>query len=292
VDPSRKHYRDGDYAFVDNCSESSLLGQLLGYWAVLYRDDVPEDLKVRARASLVDLAQQIHSDGCRLLNQDGSPARFGDLRPSVTAAPIRLASLACLFVLAHKASGSEVWGERYDQLMRDHGQTIMRCETHILWIHPWYQDLLSYMALPILATMDSSAVRRRELRDALAAQWEKNKEEGNALYAFMVKLAAPGTPWGQDKAIKTLSEFNAPSSEPYNKHPSKPQAPGQPLIKWGFGKKAMTVSRQPIPVWRRGPQDFVWQRCPYSPGNEEHHHYNGLDFCAAYYLGRYLGALQ
>lgn len=298
VDPSRKHYRDGDYAFIDDCSESSLLGVLLGTWAVMAEPGAPGHLRWQAICLVRDLAEQVVKDGYRLLNQDGTPARYGDLRPSMLTAPIRLASLAALLCLAAQGAddGANRWKREYRSLMDAHVGAVTNPETHLLWVHPWYQDLLAYMALLVLVTQDGGlSGKRDDLRHAMTRLWRKNRNEGNSLYCYMVARAlgpAALSPEDLRGARQTLEEFNvANPALPTGKQPGKAHEPGQSVVTWGALYKPRMVTLQPIATWRRPPADFIWQRCPYEPRGETHARYNGMDFCAAYWLGVRVGAL-
>jgi hypothetical protein len=300
-DPSRKYYTDGDYIFTDDCSESSLIGYLFGAWAV-YR--ACDDVVVRRRVALMlnDLAKQVHRDGEVMLNQDGSEARFGHLRPGLFTAPIRISALACLYLMAD-VMGREIPDEqrhslsgiRYKDILENHLGALMHPETHFLWIHPWYQDLLAYVVLTIQATMAPEG-KRYLFRSSMRMQARKNQNEGNPFYAYMCTFAVSHAPFlMMDDAAKTMREFNITNtSAPSCKNPGSVDNSSDTNIKtlsWGFGKRRRLYARQPIPVYRRPPQDVVWQRCPYSLDGAEHAKYNNMDFVLAYHMGKHLHAL-
>lgn len=295
IDQSRTYYKDDGYIFLDNASESTLIGHIFGLWAVSWCD-VPLELKRRAEYLADALAGQLLKDGERLLNQDGSTAKFGDLRPGVTTAPIRVAALAATYALAWKLTGKQAWLRQYDKIRKSHAGALTRVETHFMWVHPWYQDVIAYMVLVVLASCDGGSYFNDYSR-SMETLWSKTKHEGNSFYTFMrVVVNGKLEPEALAGAIKTLSEFNADANlGPTAKNPGKAHGGGEvDTFTWGWSwmKGGKRLSRQPVPVWRRAPQDFVWQRCPYSIGGEEHYSFNGLDFCVAYWLGVRLGVIK
>ncbi len=303
-DPNRTYYEDDEgYIFHQNCSESSLIGQNVGnFFAMLLGEKGPRKL---AQISAVDLADQLIADDYRMMDSDGiTPAKFGDLRPGWRAAPIRVGTLACTLLLAHEASGDEEYRNRYRDLVWRNIGVLTHQETHFLWVHPYYQDLLAYWNYLILCTLDRSGHQGKFL-GALRHLWERTNQEGNSLYCYIAKLA--GLDVGQDyidQAEKTLNEFNLdPELGPTGKepgstanldpfdHPSYVITPRP----WGIkllngGKKLM--SRQPLPPAFRPASDFFWQRDPYTIEGANTHHYNMLDLVLAAAMGRHLGLLK
>lgn len=289
IDPSRTYWRDGDYVWVDNCSESSLLGHLFG---LMFTIGTP--MEERGMKMAVALAEQIKADGCRLLNQDGTPAKFGDLRPSLTAAPIRVSALACAYALA--AQKDDRWWPEYEKLANAQMESLTHPETHLLFVYPWYQTLIAYISLCILFNCDNNPKRRAKFGDALAGLWKKTRKEGNSFYAGIVAMCNGSRSLGADAlgAVKTLREFNI-TVDSGLKRPGRvdlTQSKEFPSFTWGFGQKKMLVARQPIPVWKRPPQDIVWQRCPYSVLGEDHYDFNYMDFVLAYKLCERYGVLR
>lgn len=299
IDPSRKYYTDKvdgvEYVFHDNGSESTLIGHLFGLWAVL-QFEAPQEHREQAARLAHDLALQLEKDGDRMLNQDGSPAKFGDLRPGPLTAPIRVAALAAVYCLAWRATTDPRWLRKYHAIRSANFDAISRPETHFLWVHPWYQDAIAYMVLTILATSDGGGYAF-DYQRGLDGLWDKTGSEGNAFYAYLRKIGN-GKLYAVDAAgaLKTLREFNADRKlGPRAKDSGKAHGGGEvrPFTwGWSWAKGGKLLSRQPVPVWRRAPQDFAWQRCPYSIGGEEHADFNGLDYCLAYWLGRRSGAIR
>lgn len=289
TDPSRKYYTEDGYVWTDNCSESTLLGHLFGLMTC-----IGTPLEERAGKMATALAQQIIDDGYRMLNQDGTPAKFGDLRPGLTTAPIRLSALACTLLLASRFD--KKFRPEYDALVKNHMASLTHPETHVLFVHPWYQDLIAYLALTILFMVDGTAKNRTAYQDAMLGMWKKNRKEGNTFYAGLVALCiGPRSIDSVDRlnALKTLREFavTVPSKFKTAGHVSLVGDKSIAQFTWGFGSKKMTVAKQPVPVWMRGPSDIVWQRCPYGLGDGSDSGFNMMDYCLAYSLAERSGLI-
>ncbi len=301
--PTKKWEKDMGYIYHQDCSESSLIGQLYGLWSIVY---------VKPHRELIDLAvllihglaAQIKKDGMRLLDNDGRMARHGDLRPLNWPwqlghrAPIKLASYVALMALAWKVTGREEFRNEYHELKRKHRGLLSHPETHFRWIHPQYQDMLVYMVYPILITCDE---KEQMWKDALLKQWEKNKEEGNSFYYYMTSLVCGGRGLSYaEKARHTLMEFNTdPDLGPTAKSKGHNEPFATDTFRWGdtwWGRKLRggkeELSYQPIPVWARPSADVHWQRNPYALKGFSDNEYNGMDFLLAYNLGKYQGVLK
>lgn len=276
VDPSRKYYVKDGYTYVQEVSESTLIGHLFGLWGIMHLGSNVIH-KRRAEALLEALAQQVLDDDCSLRNQEGVTAKFGNLKPGLLTAPIRIAALAALLLQSPNSNHRK----RYEELADEYMGSLAHPETHFLWIHPVYQDMLAYMVLLMLCSDEKRCDRYRK---ALEVQWAKNKEEGNSFYTYILLLAHVKV---EDKylvnAKKILNEFSTVSFKPQG---FSDNSDVESFV-WGWkslrgGEK---LARQPLPIWKRPASDIVWQRNPYSLKGYADREYNGLDFLAAYYLG-------
>lgn len=288
-DPNRKYFRADDYIYHQNCSESSLIGVILSCFSVLLVD-APKPARERATKILDRLAKQIIRDGFRLLDEDGAPAKFGDLRPEFSTAPIRLGALAALLILAYTMTGDSTYRTRYEKVVGGRMGTLTHQETHFLWIYPWYQTVLAYCNYAVLAYLDRD--RAADFQRAMELLYLRTRDEGNALYTFLAKLTLGKIPLEyRDQAKKTLSEFNTDRElGPTGKGQGAVDLRGtewDPGFRWGpkWLRGGRHESRQPIPVSLRPSADYFWQRNPYSLHGHADHRYNALDFCQAYYLG-------
>jgi hypothetical protein len=295
INPTRKYYKDRGIVYTQEVSESTLIGQLFGLWSIVYFSSEPI-LQSIASKLISDLAQQIIDDEFTLKDQEGNIAKFGDLRPSLLTAPIRITALACLLLLSYKVSGNIDHKNIYDNLVKKYLGSITHPETHLLWIHPQYQDILAYMLMSIMITSEDDANLKKSYKDTLRRQWDKNKEEGNSFYTYIVQLTCNDVESRYLlNAEKILQEFNTdPLKGPTGKTGSSPDNSHIPSKVWGWSwmKGGQRLALEPVPVWRRGPSDVIWQRSPYSLGGIDLNYYNGLDFLAAYYLGAHLKLIK
>jgi hypothetical protein len=292
--PDRTYYTEGDYIFIDDVSESSLIGHMLGLWAV-QNTSATVTSKILSKALTAELADQVIRDGYRLLNKDGTAAKYGNLQPNIATAPIRLASLCCLLLLASKGKRPEYYN-RYVEIYNEFKSTVLHPETHFLWIHPAYQDILAYMILFMMASLEDDKGRKEELVDSLKRQWSKNKEEGNVFYTYMVQKFHDVGKNYLDIAKQVLREFSTKTGrvgyEVINSNRDDIK-----IVSWGFGSKKKTSAAQPLPVWQRPAEDFFWQRDPRALDGHigwrpwGYSKFNRLDYLVAYYLGKFLKIL-
>jgi len=293
-DPSRKYYFNGEYVYIDNVSESTLIGHLFGLWAFHYTG-----LKNPLVTQMIsDLADQLIADGYILKNTDGSTPKFGNLKPGFLTAPIRIAALCSLFSLAYAITQKPIYREEYNKIHKAYRGALTHPETHFLWIHPFYQDVLAYMCLTMLLTTEKGLVDKddgliKDLTKSFDVLWEKTNRDGNPFYYAMYRLSTEKEFLEQGKqSLKTLREFDTE----FNRGKQKVEKinsfnPSIPKVTWGYFSKKQTIARQPLPIWRRPGADFFWQRDPRSLDGdigikEVVETYNGMDFLVAYYLLR------
>ncbi len=285
VDPSRKHYNDGEFSFIDDVSESSMIGILFGLYGV--KKFFPNTLlETHADRLLMLMAEQVIKDGYRLINEDGTPAKFGDLRPSIWTAPIRIGTLAALLLLAYRASGSGDLLSRYQDIVRKHYGSLTHLETHVLSVHPYYQDILAYMVYAMLVDMDNVNPNAVEgFSSAWGHLFARTNHEGNSFYIYLRHIIMKDV--GQDyldQAEKTLHEFNSdPSKGRTGREPGSVKNSGGPFDdRPRFNLKTFKdKARQPVPVSLRAAADNYWQRDPYSLDGHSDSSHNRLDFLTA-----------
>ncbi len=300
-DPNHDYYLDGEYLYKDNCSESSIIGHIFGLWAVRYKHPATMHSE-RAGRLLVRLARQIIEDGYRLKNQDDTNARHGDLRPPAWWAPhrdpVRSAALGVLLLLAYDVSRNEDFLDRYKKLARNNAISWGHLEVHFVFVyHEWYRDILGHLLNAMLITTDKWTGYTKHYCRGYNNLWCRTKKQGNPIYCFLRKEVTGTVQSGYiDQAMKTLHEFNTdPKNGPTAKEPAKVKNTGGPYDvgfvygpKWLRGGKPH--AKQPLPIHRRTPADFFFQRNPYELDGSESHHYNGLDFLLSYYMGKSVGA--
>jgi hypothetical protein len=134
------------------------------------------------------------------------------------------------------------------------------------------------------------ARRARFVGDVLLRRlWPVVDDHHNVFFSYITASSQDpfAAPWRQvvEHASEQLSRFPpAPRLDLPNDvspiYPGNPSCPGQ--------------SRTPIEVQHRNPADFLWQRSPFglsTPGTEGKV-FPGVDYLAAYWLGRFQGFLE
>lgn len=287
-DPSRKYYTDGGYIFTDDCSESSLIGFLFGLWAVRRCYPASSNFNQRANKMASSVASQLWSDGMLMLNTDGTKAKFGNLKPGLFTAPIRISAGACALLMGETAMGIPADNATgYRSISSSHMGALTHPETHFLFIHPWYQDVIAYAVLLMQATTAPKALQPK-FASAMRRMWRKTYKEDCPLYAAMAAEAGcrPDLE-DQQRCRRTLEESNITRPDLMNpKMPETVSHQDSDSFLWGVWKWRKRFSRRQIPVWKRPPADFLWQRCPYSLSGSEQTAYNWMDFCLAWSMGR------
>ncbi len=303
-DPNRKYYHfmygDDAYTFIDNVSESTLIGHLWGLWWTWDRGDKGSMRSDLVTQMIVDLADQVIADGYQLRNQNGDTARFGDLRPLrwpwqfEKRKPISTAALCALLLIAYNVSDCGKYRDRYLSIAKANINSIIHFESRFLWIDKSYDDILGVMVGAMLFTNECVDVDLREAyRCGLRTLWKKIRKRGNPFYIYVMKDCL-GDEIGDEyirQARQTLDEYNAfnkdfPTADVRLPVKNSGVIPG---VKWG----GRLVSRQPVPVYRRPASDFFPQRSPYHLDDpvKNDEEFNRLDFVVCEGLGRHVKAL-
>ena len=286
VDPSRTYFQRGDYVWTQQVSESSLLGLVFGCWAVMHLDPGPA-FSSRAKRLIATMATTLINDGYRLLDDDDRPAKYGDLRPSHLTAPIRLVALGATLLLASWSDShrKEEYLKRYHDLVGKHMGSMLHPETHFLWIHPWYQDFLVYISLPVLIRFETNLVRRDEWKNALWRQWQKNRKEGNPFYTYMTHHMSKNVSTRDLARARQILEEFSPLAKVKGR---KATTVDYGTFRWGpkFLRGGKLYAKQPVAPWARPAADFFWQRDPYAIEGYADHDYNMLDYLVGYRMMR------
>jgi hypothetical protein len=139
--------------------------------------------------------------------------------------------------------------------------------------------------------MRQDPVRRdRFLRDVLLKKmWPVVDDHHNVFFSFVAAASQESLDAGWQQVVaqagRQLAQFPEPPrvdlpNDVRDLYPANPSCPGSSSI--------------PIEVGHRSPTDFLWQRAPFglaSPGNVGKV-FPGVDYLAAYWLGRYQGFLE
>jgi hypothetical protein len=272
------HGQDGALRRED-ASLDSLAGWLFGMACAIKYLDLGEDTKKQ----IGRYAERFLAAGCRLLNRDGSMTRHGDCRPGFFQAPVRNLAATAVARLAYLANGNGKWLE----LAQKYRHEFERTETHVLWKHGFYNDNMAVLigAAYCMMTFPSDPGHQEALR-GLRILADKQRKHGNALLTALCRLlGAPLSARQEQIAEQVLLEFSPRLTSPNGKGPAiqrNSQDPAVKKVEWG-GKM---YAAQPLPIWKRPPQDFHWQRNPYQLDDGTEHRHNFLDFLIAYWARR------
>lgn len=270
----RQYWVGTDYRLRrEDASLDSLAGWIYGVACAIRHLDV-DDLTMNRISSY---AKKFMSDGFRLLNRDGSVTTHGDIRPGFFQAPVRNLAAVCMARLCHFSPVTNIWRNYASRYKQD----FTRTETHVLWKHGYYNDNVAILlGAAYLMLTDSWDPGHDEAKEGLRILANKQKNAGNAFLIYLCKSLGIELEQRQYQiADQVLGEFSLAG---YSKHPGVVRNSLDSHIKkveWG-GKQ---YAAQPLPIWRRPPQDFHWQRNPYQLDDGTDNCYNGLDFLAAYW---------
>jgi len=285
-----------EYSFIQNCSESSLVGFLFAWWAYIMSYGMSGTLWPGIKQDICNLADKFIDDGYCLRNVGGECAKFGSLKPSVFTAPQRAAAGAALMCLAdYVAPAGNRYGKAFALYWRTCKSSLLHPEQHFLaWDSPT-DDFIAYVYLAIFCTLCQDS-RVRAFRDAMRNQMRKNRNWGNPYFNFMYGIAVNQMDgYLQETAIKTMNEFNmAVPSLPNAKTAGSIDLTGDRTIpnvgpSWRTGNKIL--ARQPVPIWKRKPADILMQRNPYVLKGSEVNNYNFMEYLMLYELGKLAGAI-
>ncbi len=250
------------YAFREDASLDSLLGVMFGA-AIIQRFGDSASRAVLAPALRSFALGFYVGAGCRLLNRDGSPTRYGDCSPGLIQAPVRTlaAALPGLFL-----GRSSYW----EDIARAHGPEFATTDTQIPGKISYVNAHLAILAnLTFVAAAPAGAPGLEHARAGVRRLLDKYSDSGNAfLIHAAARLGVKPTQSQLDKADKILLEF-----------------PIGPKPKAGLNS-SIAPALQPVPVWQRPPADVIWQRSPYPYSGSESHDYNRLDYLLAHYFQR------
>lgn len=235
-------------------------------------------------------ASNLRAHNWALCALDGVPTKFGKLEQGIFMTdPLRLTLL--LGILAVARAYDQSFAADYNALYRKHKQILPYAKLSFLW---WDKDYDTHRAAIHLHVLHV-AMGDKVYGDGLRRIWRVSKKAQNAwVYALCARALD-----GQENKIvqQRLSTFDFErrqlgSVESLNT--------GTPTVKWPpfkvFGEEVKERSQYALPFWRRGSQDFFWQRNLFSKDewiakNWPEPYHSGLDFLICYWLAKRQGLL-
>ena len=254
------------------------------------RDLFPE----RSRRLIVDFAAHLSETGLRIVDPDGRPTRFGDLRPSAGLGFNSIAQLTAYaaFALAAEVDPDPRWSRTRDRL-RDRERVVARSRTtnvRLLGITNFSNDLMAWNLYRVLIPL---AHRTRspelpDLRHGMHRTWLRVRRDRNPYFALLLCTVEPESCDADAllEARDTLARF------PLEKRKLAPSPELAALPRRLLpGRKRRPHARVPVPIELRPVSSLEWKSSPYrvTGATDPRTEYTGVDFLAAYWLLRQLG---
>jgi len=289
---------DGKHKWRGDVSSDQMDGVMYGYaWA--YDLVADEDEKRAIAKNVADLVDAVLANGRRIIGYDGKPTQWGNYTPGYVklVEPMNALILLQHLKVAHHVTGDDRFDREYRRIALDEGYAEAAVAARrALWSINYSDDVLLFLAYyPLLKYEKDPKLRDLYLR-SLRRTWESAGKypgadaQANPFYAFIVRDLL-GDDSGVKAGVATLRWFpldmkwNRDTIAGYEKEfgftfdpiPEKPvPAPGQ---SFPFDRRAKTWS-----AWADSPQTG-------DRSVDAAMEYNGHDYLAAYWLGRYLGLI-
>ena len=299
-----QYHRDGDWQWKEDASIDSAAGWVFGNVVALKH--LPTRRSAAARA-LAGFSDALAENGYRLRNSDGSATRFGAVGGSLLNSPTGLlATFAALQGSGQRRHREEV--ARFEARRQDRWAAY--ASGPFLWKNLTTNHNIGFLGLAAAAAVERDPGRRELYLRGMLRLERLTAKSGNSFWIYL-------TLWTLDEAAG--AEKLSPKLESYRRRRvGALNRARNAMLEWDYPRskvKRPVVNsrrrdlefsrwpwfwrrnlRQPLPVWRRPPADFLWQRCAYALDDWEEYRlkppqrFAPLDFLAAYYLGRLVGA--
>jgi hypothetical protein len=262
----------------DTTSNDSATGPLFAFYCALRFGD--EETKAAAGALLLPWVKNLKEHNWALVDQTGVPTPFGKLENGIIMTdPLRITQLLAILSLA--MAYDPAYHADYVQLYAKHKPILAYPKVKLLWLDTSYDTHRAAINLHILYWMTKDEVYRNGLRRI----WRISKKSNNAWVAV---LCAEAIEENVDSYVESiLCTFDYQIRQFGNMQTLNT---GWPSVKWGDKFRA----KKPLPISKRGSQDFFWQRHMFSLAewvgttNPDTFH-SGLDFLVCLHLARKLG---
>jgi hypothetical protein len=250
-----------------------------------------DDMMPTIKKTISSFAAQILADGNRMCNRDGTPTKYGDLRPGMIQGPVRNLALALIYRLWYVASNTQQAYDLWKNIAKKYGKEFDKTETHFLWKHAYYNDHLAFLANTCYALLvGPEEDGGKEVREGLKRLLYKTRKYDCPYFHYLAHLVKVESPYlNLTKADSLLAEWRIAPQHPNGKTCLETINSTDPSIKT-VKIDGQLRAASPLPIWKRPSQDFFWQRGPFDLDgfigykNEECYQHNGLDFLVSYYL--------
>ena len=316
------------YCWLDNISQDEYAGHMIGLGTVYLLVDDPE-IRELAGSLLAEVATHLRNEAMEFVDWDGRVTEHGRLHPlALTDFPGLNAIFGMDWVLMGAlASGSEDLRTYYDVCLLQRGDEPVDCLQHAFsppipftdWLDAiglyvgaracksnWNNFNMAFLSIFTLIWYETDPTVRPLLEDAL--EWEMIQKDGNprdmlvqgnSLFDFIFAAMKTHGPTSTGPAydavtdgICTLRQFPASKAVPLI-HNSEDDYPVDYTCESRFEGRYLT--RDPVPVYDRCPDIFIWTRNPYRLGDCDANPRRIVapaDYLLAYWMGRYFGFIE
>lgn len=268
-----------DGTYEDEVSADQASGYLAGiYFGWKYGDIY---CRVVANSLITSLANELHRNKNQLINTNGSVTQHGKLENGHLSDPLNLTLCLVIYKVGYELTGNPIYLDDYSELCQKYRLLLPYAKVKLLW---WDEQPASHRAAihySILCDLEKDHDLNRAYLTGLLRTWKIVKKSANPWIYFLVRRICLVDPAYIEKVKTHLREFTLEDKQ-YNAQ--RINSDQIDPINWGGHKR----SRQPLPRWKVGSQDFFWQRHMYSVddwignGNGNMRH-NGGDFLIAYW---------
>lgn len=272
-------YRD-DGSPNDTTSNDSATGMLFFFYVALRFGDA--DTRTKAGVLLRLWVNSLRAHNWSLVDLQGKPTAYGVLDNGLLTDPLRITLLLGILSVA-RAYDTSISAE-YAELYAKYEPILKYAKAKLLWWDTDYDTHRAAIHLHVLYWMTKDEL----YRDGLVRIWDISKQTDNS-WVYVLCSIAMANP--ECASIRTrLSTFDFAKRQQGNVESLNPDVPG---VKWGSNVRA----KYALPFYRRGSQEFFWQRCMLSKdewvGNKTAGVYHsGLDFLLCAWFANRLGLFQ
>lgn len=265
----------------DTTSNDSATGPLFAFYCALRFGD--EDTRTEAGELLLRWVSNLKAHNWALVDQSGNPTRFGKLESGILSDPLRITLLLAILILA--AAYDPAYNEDYTKLYKKYRPILAYPKVRLLWLDTSYDTHRAAISLHILYWMTKDEVYKKGLQRI----WRITSKENNAWVATLCWEALE-KPSGKGAHVAKISDvLHTFDYEKRQLGNIESLNSDWPSVQWG-GKAR---GKKPLPLNRRGSQDFFWQRHPFSLNEWQGNavpdvYHSGLDFLVCYHMARRL----
>lgn len=261
----------------DTTSNDSATGPLFAFYCALRFGD--EATKEQAGALLLPWVKNLKEHDWTLVDQTGVPTPYGKLENGILTDPLRITLLLALLALAMAYDPS--YNVDYAKLYTKYKPILAYPKVKLLWLDTSYDTHRAAIALHILYWMTRDEVYRKGLKRL----WRISEKSNNVWAGVLCAEAL-------DESIEEITDMVLSTFDYKKRQLGNIESlnPDWPSVKWGSNVRA----KKPLPLNKRGSQDFFWQRHPFSKDEWVGVTYpdvfhSGLDFLVCLHLARRLG---